>query len=124
MKLPGRKKQILSKNEWLGLVPSPECASEWEDQQIVLLIPRARNPVLKFFVSILNSKPHFRLKLDEVGSFVWQQMDGRRTIKEICKALEAHFQDRVAPAEDRTIEFFKRLYLYRAVRFYTPPETQ
>ncbi len=124
MKLPGRKKRALNKDEWLQLVPMAECEAEWDDQQVVLLIPRARNPVLKFFVSILNSKPHFRLKLDEVGSFVWQQVDGQRTIGDICQALEAHFKERVAPADERTIEFFKRLYLYRAVRFFSPSGTQ
>ncbi len=124
MKLLGRKNRVLNKDQWLRLVPAPECEAEWEGQQAVLLIPRARNPVLKFFVSILNSKPHFRLKLDAVGSFVWQQVDGQRSIGEICQALEAQFQEKVRPADERTIEFFKRLYIYRAVRFFSPTNPQ
>jgi len=120
MKLPLTKRQTTRKEEWLKLVPLADCGYETEADRVVLLIPRARNPILKFFVSFLNSKPFFRLKLDEVGSFVWKQIDGKRDIQEICYNLESEFAERVAPADERTVEFFKRLYLYRAVHFVKP----
>ncbi len=120
MQLPLINKKKITKEEWLQLIPVADCQHEWVEDKIVLLIPRAKNPILKFFVSFLNSKPYFRLKLDEVGSFVWQQIDGHRTIDAICRALEQEFNNRVDPADERTVEFFKRLYMYRAVHFLIP----
>ncbi len=124
MKLPLTRRKAIRKEEWLTLIPVADCGHEMEDERVVLLIPRARNPILKFFVSFLNSKPFFRLKLDEVGSFVWNQINGKRNIQEICKNLETEFAERVAPADERTVEFFKRLYLYRAVHFVRPQQPE
>ena len=42
-----------------------------------------------------------RIKLDEVGSYVWLRLDGERTVGDIAGSLKAEFGDRVEPAEER-----------------------
>jgi hypothetical protein len=42
-----------------------------------------------------------RIKLDEVGSYVWLRLDGERTVAELAGELDAEFGEEVRPAEER-----------------------
>jgi hypothetical protein len=41
------------------------------------------------------------LRLDEVGSFAWQLLDGEHTVGQVAVAVREHFGDAVEPAEER-----------------------
>ena len=49
------------------------------------------------------------IELDEIGSFVWEQMDGKRTIYDICMRLKARFGNDAEPLFDRSVNFFRIL---------------
>lgn len=49
------------------------------------------------------------IKLDEFGSFVWNQVDGKRTIYDICILLKERFGERTEPLFERAVSFFKVL---------------
>lgn len=49
------------------------------------------------------------IELDEMGSFVWEQMDGKRTIYDICMCLKAHFGKDAEPLFERAVSFFQIL---------------
>lgn len=49
------------------------------------------------------------IELDELGSFVWEQMDGKRTIYDICILTKEHFGKTAEPLFERAVPFFKIL---------------
>ena len=57
-----------------------------------------------------------RLRLDDVGSFCWSQIDGERTAGQIAVALRSRFGDEVEPAEERLGTFIHQLLREELVR--------
>jgi hypothetical protein len=89
----------------------PKRNLEWEtqpNQNVVLLIPKFRNRwLVKWFVPML-AKPNIRVKLDERGSFVWRQCDGKTTIEEIGKQMSSTFSEPLDSTYDRIGTFMKK----------------
>ena len=55
------------------------------------------------------SRPHCVVKLDDYGSFVWKQCDGRQTMQEIANALEDRASDTAEDLHARLAIFVRRL---------------
>ena len=101
-----REKKIQEKElegvNLLGL--APKRVAEWEevDGRVVVLRPE---PVSVGFRSWLDRFFHkmsaHRIRLDEVGSFAWKQLDGQRTVADVGDLLRGEFGDRVDPVEER-----------------------
>lgn len=49
------------------------------------------------------------IELDELGSFVWEQMDGKRTIYDICILTKEQFGNTAEPLFERAVTFFRIL---------------
>lgn len=100
----------------------PERLVEWEKDSeknlAVLHVPRFRKGLLKKWLQPRLKRPHIRVTLDEIGTVVWENCDGKRTVREISKILEDHFGDRVKPVEDRVKLFFTTLFKSDFVRYW------
>ena len=57
--------------------------------------PTALRQWLSFVLSVK------RVRLDEVGTFVWLRLDGRQTVGELAGELRERFGEAVEPAEER-----------------------
>lgn len=53
--------------------------------------------------------PYFRIKLDEIGSAVWEMCDGEKTVREIGECLHQRFKDKIEPVYDRLAVFLQTL---------------
>lgn len=49
------------------------------------------------------------IELDEFGSFVWEQIDGKRTIYDICMLIKERFGEEAEPLFERAVTFFQIL---------------
>ena len=58
-----------------------------------------------------------RIRLDDMGSFSWERMDGTRTVQEIAQELRAEFGDEVEPAEERLAPLVRFLRQEDLVRY-------
>lgn len=100
------------KENYLDYVPV--CAPEhtWdlnEKNQVVIHVEN------KGFYNRLAQKLFKRPKvshisLDDFGSFVWQQMDGKRTIYEIGQLVKVRFGEKAEPLFERLTQYFQTLY--------------
>lgn len=96
---------------------------EWEDGPeggAVLLVPRFRRGPFAWWLQPRLRNKHIRVKLDEIGSFVWRQFDGRRRFDEIVSAMQSHFGPKVEPASDRLKKFCAILYKDKFVELLAP----
>ncbi|MCK5571251.1 MAG: PqqD family protein [Bacteroidetes bacterium] len=90
----------------------PERSVEWElrdDGLVVLLVPKFRHPLLVRWVVPRLRTPVLRVKLDSVGSFIWEHCDGRRTVQSIAGKFREKFGDKIDPRHDRLALFFQML---------------
>jgi hypothetical protein len=93
---------------------------DWKkDEQglIVLLKPKIKNPFLARHVLPRLKSPHYRISLDEVGSFIWERCDGIQTVKEIADSLRKRFGDKVEPLYERLSLFLQSLERNRFILY-------
>ena len=85
---------------------------EWEQGEndtVVLLVPKFRNPwLLKWLVPRLR-RPNYRVKTDRVGTFVWGMCDGKSTVLEIAGAMSREFGAEFDPDHERICGFIRQL---------------
>lgn len=98
---------------------------EWEDGpegQAVLLVPRFRSGPLAKWLQPRLKRPHIRVKLDQVGSFVWKRLDGTAHFTSVIEDMRSAFGEKIEPAEERLIKFFSILNKDKFVELYQPAE--
>ena len=80
-----------------------------EDGRCVLLRPRLGSTRLARWVAGLGADPHYRIRLDEVGTLVWKACDGHTSLADIVMLMQQQFGDRVAPADQRLSRFVRTM---------------
>ncbi|CAD5243269.1 PqqD family protein [Thermococcus camini] len=94
--------------EYMNLVPVRNEKVELRkiEGRYYLLIPM--DSKLDFLARRLHGE-YRRIELDEIGAYTWELCDGRRTVKEIGKALKARFGDEIEPLYERLVTFLFEL---------------
>ena len=99
----------------------PVRTIEWEVHQETGLVHlkrlKFRSPLLKKLILPIFSEPYFKIKLDEVGTFVWLEIDGRKTTGMIADAAREKFGQRVHPVYERLGKFIRSLKQSRFIDF-------
>lgn len=96
--------------EWLELFPLRKLEYETdENNRVVVFLPHKENFLTRKFLPRPKS-PAARIKLDEIGSFVWQLCDGSNSIRTICHRLQENFGDTLIQSEERTVMFLQQMY--------------
>ena len=117
-----RKKRPTQAINLLDVAPRREV--EWEEGEdgLVVLVrerPRVRGPrSLGRWVSFMMAPP--RIRLDELGSFVWLDLDGRTTVGSIADRVRHRFGDGAEPVEQRLGRFVLILHRERFVSYPEP----
>ena len=62
----------------------------------------------KIMIPLLKQK-NFRIKLDELGSLVWQNCDGNNSVEKIIKILQDNFGESQARLTERAVQFILQL---------------
>lgn len=102
----------------LPLIPDRNIPSEkTADGNYILLKTKYRHPWMVKHVLPRLKSPHYKIKLDEVGSFIWKHCDGERTVQEIGEKLKENFGDNVEPLYDRLGLFFQNLEKNKLIIF-------
>ncbi|MCP2518848.1 PqqD family protein [Candidatus Aminicenantes bacterium AC-335-A11] len=112
------KKKENTNINFLDLVPVRNI--EWERGEgglIVLLKPKFKNKfIVKYFLPKMK-KPFFRIRLDEIGSYVWELCNEENTVSEIGIKLKERFGEKIEPVYDRLIIFLKQLERGKCIKF-------
>lgn len=99
----------MSGSEMLTRIPVRTVGwEEGEEGRVVLLRPKFTSRRLAWLQKRL-SRPYFRVRLDERGTFIWLALDGVRSAGEVCQAVREHFGEAAEPVEERTLAFLHHL---------------
>lgn len=62
-------------------------------------------------VQVLAKKPRFSdIELDDLGSFVWQKLDGETSVYEIGQMVKKEFGEKAEPLYERLGKYMKTLH--------------
>jgi len=114
------------RSRWAGvdfLALRPERAVDFDrdepDEQVILLVPRFRSGLLGRWLQprLAPERAHIRVRLEERGSWIWRQCDGRRTVADIVTGFLASFPADREQADQRVCRFLYHLAENRFVSF-------
>ncbi len=93
-------------NQFMELVP--EHNVRWEKTvqgQVCLWSPKYTHPFMVKYILPLIKKKEVRISLDDYGSFAWQQIDGKKNIRQIGAVMLQEFGEKIEPVEQRLAIF-------------------
>jgi hypothetical protein len=106
-------------NQWLDLYPIRQYQYETSQLgEITVLVPHSENWLTKRILP-KPKNPAQRIRLDEIGSFVWNSCDGKKSVGEICQNLEESFKGRVDSVQERTVLFVQQMYQQNFIKVYS-----
>ena len=111
-----KKRQIISEN-YLEKIPMRSSVLKWEltnKGKVDLLVENTG--FFNRMAQKLFGKPKITyVHLDDMGSFIWQIVDGEKNIIELGKDVEEHFGETAQPLYERLAKYFQILDSYRFI---------
>lgn len=96
----------------MDYIPACNPAYAWDaDKKGIVTVHVVNKGFYNRLAQKLFKKPKVsHIALDAYGSYVWQQMDGKKTIYEISQLVQTHFGKEAEPVVERLVKFFRILY--------------
>ena len=98
----------------------PERNREWvrlDSGEIRVLEPRYGRSSLGRWLASHVPRPDIEIKLDAIGSAVWEECDGTSSVAQIIEHLRDRFGARIEPAAERLGRFFTEMERNRLIRW-------
>ncbi len=104
---------------YLERIPKVRTGLEWtqNDEGIVTLNIENKGFFNKLAQKFFKKPPVTYVHLDELGSFVWPLMDGKKDIIALGKEVDEHFGEKAHPLYERLAKFFQILDSYGFVEW-------
>jgi hypothetical protein len=97
----------------------PRRRLDWrdlDDGRCAVLRPRLGDGRIGRWLASKVGDPCYRIRLDDVGTFIWKACDGDTPLTEIAGRLRAEFGERVEPAEERLARFVQSMLRSRMIQ--------
>lgn len=82
---------------------------EADDGRCIILRPRLGDTRLGHWLAARLPNPYYRIRLDEIGTFVWKACDGETSLADIAERMRRRFGPDVEPAEARLGRFVQTM---------------
>ena len=104
-------------NNYLDLVPQISEGLNWnkDENNIVTLEIENRGMFNKIAQKVFKKPKISYVHLDELGSFVWLLIDGKRNIADIGAYVKEHFGEKAEPLYEKLSQYFQILKSYNFV---------
>lgn len=98
-------------NNLLDYIPLISDQVSWtEDAQHMVTVDVPNKGLFNRIAQICFGRPPIsHIALDEFGSFIWRQIDGKNTIYEIAMLVKEQFGKAAEPLYDRLLAYFRTL---------------
>ena len=113
-----KKNNINKKSEnYLERRPARPEHIQWStDEEGIVTLHIENTGIMNRIAQKLFRKPKVsHIHLDEMGSFVWPLLDGKKNIEVLGKAVKAHFGEKAEPLYERLAKYFQILDSYHFI---------
>ena len=105
----------------------PHQTADWDVNEktgfIRILKPKFKSDWAKKMFNPFVKGENFIIKLDELGTEVWKNCNGKNTVEEIGKLLGKKFGHEIEPIYDRLNKFIMQLFRSKFIRLQCPEGT-
>ncbi len=100
------------------LFPIQDCEFEINDKLITVSYTNKKPSFIeKIFFRNQLKKP-YKVDLDEIGSFIWKNCNGKNTVEDIINLSKNEFNENVSPAEQRVVLFINQMTKNKLIKLY------
>ena len=119
-----RRRSAKNEENYLTRIPVRPSRFEWSaDEEGIVTLHIENKGFFNRAAQLILKKPKVsHIHLDEIGSFIWRQIDGEKDLVALAKPFGEHFGERVEPIYERLAEFFRRLESYGFVEWKKQPK--
>lgn len=119
-----KKKKNQPQINYLDLIPEKNSEIRWHrDFKERIILEIENRGAFNTIAQRVFGKPRFtKVHLDEMGTFVWPEIDGKKTVTEIAALVQEHFGEKAEPLYPRMVKYFQIMESYHFVRFINMPE--
>ncbi len=99
----------LKKINFLELTPVRIHAHQYRNSGLIdVLVPRFKSAFFSSLIPKTRSR-YINANLDELGSAVWELIDGNKNVNQISDILEERFNEKISPVHERLTMFLQQL---------------
>lgn len=100
------------KENFMDFIPCCNPLYTWDaDKKGIVTVHVVNKGFYNWLAQKLFKRPRIsHIKLDGYGSFVWKQMDGKRTVYEISQLVKQEFGKEAEPIIERLVQYCQILY--------------
>jgi hypothetical protein len=106
------------------LMCTPIRLKDWEENKntgkITIIKPKFEGHFSKKFLEPFFKSKNFRINLDELGTEVWINCDGKTTVEELGNILGKKFGSEIEPIYDLLIKFILELKRSKFIKLECP----
>jgi hypothetical protein len=124
---PSDHAETLSRTESLACIPKQNDTVQWQELDNGDILFTYAIPLNRFFQALhrkfSNNQaevPTKKLQLDQMGSFVWNLIDGKKTVKDIIRIFAHDYKVTSQEAETAVAAFLKTLGQRGFIALYEP----
>lgn len=101
-----------SQENYLDYIPAHAEKHEWSvDESGKVTIHMVHTGLYDKIAQKFFHRPRVsHIDLDEQGSYIWQQIDGQRTVGQLAEMMKQRFGAKAEPLYDRLVQYMKILY--------------
>lgn len=105
----GKKNNVKDKN-YLDFIPVIKENLKWKEEEGEVIVLQPHTGFFDRIAQKYFSRPEYsHIHMDDFGSFVWLQIDGKKTVYEIGQAVHDEFGDEAEPLYERLSKFINTL---------------
>lgn len=102
--------------------PIRNCEHEINGGIITVLFKKEKLGFIeRTFFKKQTEKP-YKIDLDEIGSFIWLQIDGKKSVGVITEMAKNQFHNKIDPAEERVELFINQMHRNKLVSLFEKKE--
>ncbi|MCX7908212.1 MAG: PqqD family protein [Ignavibacteria bacterium] len=96
---------------YLEMHPIRNYDYDFRSEELVdVLVPRFTSKFAQRHILPKMKNPYIRANLDEMGSYLWLNIDGKKKVADLINKMTEQFGERVQPATERVLLFLTQLY--------------
>ena len=96
-------------------VKNPEVSWETGKSGRVKLNVERKEFIYKVIKVFTGKGRYEKVPLDRYGSFIWKNIDGKKSVQKILELLEDEYEGEIEDGRERTYKYFKSLKEYEFI---------
>ncbi|MBR5295670.1 MAG: PqqD family protein [Clostridia bacterium] len=107
------------RENYLDRIPARVEKFSWKEDEkgIVTLEVENRGIFNRLFQFLLKKPKVSFIHLDEMGSFIWKRLDGKKNVGDLGEEVKAEFGEKAEPLYERLSKYVQILHSYDFVKF-------